>query len=502
MTVLPRLIPFLLAIVLAQGRTVAQCTGSIHLGPDTTLCAGQTLLLTPGPGYLSYMWDDNNTGATRMVTAAGTFHCTVQELEPNGNLVVNGDFSAGAAGFTSGYIPGTGGSWGLLSSEGQYAVAANASTTHNNFPPCTDHTGGGNMMVVNGAATPGVSVWCQTVAVQPGTNYAFSAWLQTIVAQNPAILQFTINGQVIGAPFTATNVSCEWNQFYNVWSSGANTSAQICITNQNTATSGNDFALDDISFTPFCTYSDTITVAYVDYPDPDLGPDLTICGNGPVMLDATTPGVDTYVWNDWVATGPLFEVTTSGAYWVNVWDHGCSGRDSVTVELIPQPSVDLGPDLAACIGDTVTFETGLQGVSHLWHDGSTGASWMGWDAGEVWVLVSIGPCTDSDTAWVILEDCVVEPEVVDVTLPNIFTPNGDGSNSQFTPITMSGVKSLSIEVYNRWGQMVYTSGSLNFAWNGRSPAGEFVTDGTYFWVLTYESQDGPGEQRGVVTVLR
>lgn len=500
MIVPPRLALFLSVIVLVQGRVVAQCTGSIDIGPDTTLCAGQTLLLTPGPGYLSYVWDDGSTGATRIVAGPGTFHCTVQELEPGGNLVVNGDFSGGATGFTSGYIPGTGGSWGLLSSEGQYAVAADASATHNNFPPCTDHTGGGNMLVVNGAATPGVSIWCQTVAVQPGTDYAFSAWLQTIVAQNPAILQFTINGQVVGAPFEATNVSCEWNQFYNVWSSGVSTSAEICITNQNTATSGNDFALDDISFTPFCTYSDTITVAYVDYPDPDLGPDRTICGDGPVVLDATMAGVDTYIWNSsGTASGPQFEVTTSGTYWVNVFDHGCGGRDSVTVQLIPQPSVDLGPDLSVCIGDTVTLATGLQGVAHVWHDGSTGTSWTGWDPGEVWVQVSAGPCSDSDTAWVAMEDCVV---VVEVTMPNIFTPNGDASNGQFTPIAMSGVKSLSIEVYNRWGQMVYTSGSPNFAWNGRSPAGEFVPDGTYFWVLTYESLDGPGEQRGTVTVLR
>jgi gliding motility-associated-like protein len=499
MTALPRLAVLLTVAFLAPHRLAAQCTGSIDLGPDTTLCTGQTIALTPGPGYLSYVWDNGSTGVTRMVSAPGTYHCTVQELEPGGNLVVNGDFSAGATGFTSGYIPGTGGQWGLLSNEGQYAVAANASTTHNNFPPCTDHTGGGAMMVVNGAATPGVAVWCQTVPVQPGTDYAFSAWLQTIVAQNPAILQFTINGQVIGAPFAATNVSCEWNQFYNIWSSGTNTTAEICITNQNTATSGNDFALDDISFTPFCTYSDTITVAYVEYPDPDLGPDRTVCGDGPVVLDATTPGVDTYIWNNGLATGPVFEVTTSGTYWVNVFDHSCGGRDSVTVELVPWPTVDLGPDRTACIGDSISFAVGSPGAQYLWHDGSTDPVWTAWASGEVWVQLANGPCTASDTVLVVMEDCVVE---VDVDLPNIFTPNGDHSNGQFSPITMSGVKSLSIEVFNRWGQMVFTSSSPNFAWNGRSPAGEVVPEGTYFWVLTYESAEGPGERHGTVTLLR
>ncbi|MBP7451148.1 MAG: hypothetical protein KA817_14020, partial [Flavobacteriales bacterium] len=173
----------------------AQCSGSIDLGLDVVLCEGQTTLLTPGPGYLSYVWNTGSTAPVLNQGTAGVYSCTVQELAVGDDLVVNGDFSSGATGFTSGYIPGTGGTFGLLSLEGQYAVASNASDTHTNFPPCTDHTGGGNMMVVNGAATAGVSVWCQTVTVVPGTSYAFSAWLSSMVVSNPAVLQFTINGQ-------------------------------------------------------------------------------------------------------------------------------------------------------------------------------------------------------------------------------------------------------------------------------------------------------------------
>lgn len=492
-----RVLLFVPAVAMLPVAGAAQCTGSIDLGADTTLCAGQTLLLTPGPGYLSYAWDNGSTGATRIVGASGTYHCTVQELEPGGNLVLNGDFSAGATGFTSGYVPGTGGSWGLLSNEGQYAVAADASATHNNFPPCTDHTGGGNMLVVNGSATLGVSIWCQTITVEPGTDYAFSAWLSTIVAENPAILQFTINGQVIGVPFEATNISCQWNQFYNVWSSGSNTTAEICITNQNTATSGNDFALDDISFTPFCTYSDTINVAFADYPDPDLGPDRTICGEGTVLLDATTPGADTYIWNDGLATGPQWEVATSGTYWVNVFTSACGGRDSVQVTFLPQPTVDLGADRTACTGEEVTIATNLQGVGHAWHDGSDAASWTGSTTTEVWVTVTAGPCSASDTVQVTFEECGVE-----VVIPNVFTPNGDGTNSLFTPILMKGVESLNLEVFNRWGQLVFASTSPNFGWSGRSPGGEQVPEGTYYWVLTYQGVEGPGEQHGTVTVLR
>ncbi|HRH39365.1 MAG TPA: hypothetical protein PK760_13525, partial [Flavobacteriales bacterium] len=170
---------------LAPALVQAQCTGSIDLGPEITLCDGQTALLTPGAGYLSYHWNTGPTTASLMVGTSGTYSCTVQDVSTGNDLVVNGDFSQGAVGFTSGYIPGTGGTYGLLSNEGQYAVDSDASNTHNNFPPCTDHTGGGNMMVVNGAATAGVSIWCESLVVTPGTDYAFSAWLSTMVISNP-----------------------------------------------------------------------------------------------------------------------------------------------------------------------------------------------------------------------------------------------------------------------------------------------------------------------------
>lgn len=475
----------------------AQCSGSIDLGPDVVLCEGQTTLLTPGPGYLSYVWNTGSTAPVLNQGTAGVYSCTVQELAVGDDLVVNGDFSSGATGFTSGYIPGTGGTFGLLSLEGQYAVASNASDTHTNFPPCTDHTGGGNMMVVNGAATAGVSVWCQTVTVVPGTSYAFSAWLSSMVVSNPAVLQFTINGQVLGDPFTAAASSCTWNQFYEVWNAGATTTAEICISNQNTLTSGNDFALDDISFNPFCTYTDSVVVVVNAYPEPDLGPDQVICGPGPVLLDATTPAVDTYTWNNGIATGPQFTVTSSGTYWVNVLNGACFGRDSVTVTLLPLPVVDLGPDLTSCADVPVTLSTGAPDAGHRWQDGSTGTSFTAVTSGLVWVVVTDGPCAASDTALVTIELCNVAVEV-----PNIFTPNGDAINDQFRPIVIEGASGIQLSIHNRWGQLVYASQRTEFAWDGRTAAGNECADGVYFWTLTYSGPDGPGDLHGTVTLLR
>ncbi len=103
-------------------------------------------------------------------------------------------------------------------------------------------------MIVNGAGTPGATVWCQTIPVTPNTNYNFSSWVASQYTVSPSLLQFSINGVNLGPVFTAPSTCCTWQQFFTVWNSGASTSATICIENMNTILGGNDFSLDDISF--------------------------------------------------------------------------------------------------------------------------------------------------------------------------------------------------------------------------------------------------------------
>ena len=61
-----------------------------------------------------------------------------------------------------------------------------------------------------------------------------------------------------------------------------------------------------------------------------------------------------------------------------------------------------------------------------------------------------------------------------VELPSVFTPNSDGSNNLFKPITLQGVSSLSFRVYNRWGQEVFHTTQLEAGWVvGHHPASRF-----------------------------
>jgi gliding motility-associated-like protein len=62
------------------------------------------------------------------------------------------------------------------------------------------------------------------------------------------------------------------------------------------------------------------------------------------------------------------------------------------------------------------------------------------------------------------------------SVPNIITPNGDGKNDEFV---ISGLENgTKLTIYNRWGDVVYTSTNYNNDWNGKN-----ITDGVYFYVL-------------------
>ncbi|HEY1038669.1 MAG TPA: hypothetical protein VGF30_04650, partial [Bacteroidia bacterium] len=227
----------------------AQCTFS--LGSDVTYCQGQTInsVFSAPAGQSSYAWSTGATTQSITATAAGVYTCTVTLL--SSNLVTNANFSSGNTGFSSGYTVGAGGSWGPISNPGTYYITNNANSAHSNFPSFSGHGGSGNMMVCNGSDIAGTSVWCTSIAVTPNTTYNFSSWAATCVngtAAELADLQFSINNTLIGSQYSPSMSPGVWTQFNATWNSGASTTANICILNQNTTASGNDFALDDIFF--------------------------------------------------------------------------------------------------------------------------------------------------------------------------------------------------------------------------------------------------------------
>ena len=119
------------------------------------------------------------------------------------NLVVNGNFEQGNVGFQSDYSFSSGGNC----CEGQYTVRGNGSTFNGAFVnPPPSSPGSVQMMVVNGSTVSNQRIWYQTIAVTPGVTYAFTLRGCTAVAGGPAVLQWQVNGSLIGNPTSLPSI--------------------------------------------------------------------------------------------------------------------------------------------------------------------------------------------------------------------------------------------------------------------------------------------------------
>ncbi len=87
-------------------------------------------------------------------------------------------------------------------------------------------------------------------------------------------------------------------------------------------------------------------------------------------------------------------------------------------------------------------------------------------------------------------------------LDNVFTPNGDGINDEFV-FGEYGMTSVFVNIYNRWGQQVYSWEGDNKAWDGKGADGQNLPEGVYFFVLKADGEDGHYyEEKGSITLIR
>lgn len=303
---------------------------TIDAGPDTvSICLGDSTTLS-ATGATYYTWNGgslvNQTGSSVSVSPTQTTTYTVVGQQPGQELVANGDFESGNTGFITDYQYTT----TNLVPEGTYGVVTDPNPLHSAFIG-SDHTSGStNFMAVNGSINPSFRIWCQTVNVIPNTDYNFSTWISSLVVGSPAELEFSIDGVLLGTPITAPSALNTWSQFFATWNSGNATSVQICIVNANTVAGGNDFGLDDISFTPICSGTDSITVVVNTPPTVSLGADDSLCIGSSTLLDAGQ-GFGSYLWSDG-STGQTLFVSTAGTYSVTVTDaNGCSNADTIVL---------------------------------------------------------------------------------------------------------------------------------------------------------------------------
>lgn len=89
-------------------------------------------------------------------------------------------------------------------------------------------------------------------------------------------------------------------------------------------------------------------------------------------------------------------------------------------------------------------------------------------------------------------------------LPNAFTPNGDGQNDMFIPFRSRFIESIDFKVFNRWGQVVFTTSDPMINWNGKNTGGKDLSDGVYYYTCqAFEDQSAvPIFLSGYIELIR
>lgn len=260
-----------------------------------------------------------------------------------------------------------------------------------------------------------------------------------------------------------------------------------------------------------CSTSGEFVVNTVPYPAAKANGDVTICYSESIQLLAT--GGSRYSWSpktyltDASIANPISRPEESMRYIVEVNDDlGCPKPAFDTVNISVEKLVaDAGPrDTSVVVNQPLQLQ-------------ATGAEFFTWspakglndslianpvailseDQEYVVKIISEAGCVDFDT--INVKVYKVKPGLY---VPNAFTPDGDGVNDIFKPILI-GMKSLKyFSVYNRAGQLVFTTSVINEGWNGYYK-GVPQDSGVYVWMVEGEDYQGNRVfEKGTMNLIR
>ncbi|HTE07813.1 MAG TPA: PKD domain-containing protein [Flavitalea sp.] len=186
-----------------------------------------------------------------------------------------------------------------------------------------------------------------------------------------------------------------------------------------------------------------------------------------------------------------------------ILSNGCTTEEIVREIQINKPELSAGNDTIAAPGQPVQLSAS-GAINYNWSPGAglddpASASPVATNGSDVSYVLSgtdENGCTGTDTVNIRIYN---GPNIY---VPSAFTPNGDGKNDKFTFIA-AGISSIELfQVYNRYGQLVYTSSDLQPGWDGRMN-GTLQPSGTYVWMVRGRDFHGqPHFKKGTVTLIR
>lgn len=264
-----------------------------------------------------------------------------------------------------------------------------------------------------------------------------------------------------------------------------------------------------------CTAQKDIGVTAVPYPKVNAGLDTTICYNTDAALKGSHDG-STFAWTPVSSLtnantlNPIAHPRDTTRYILTVYDtKGCPkpGRDTVYVNVLPKIRPFAGNDTMVVVGQPLQLNA-EGGASYIWspptglNDPNIKNPIGRYEAeiDSVKYMVQVfnqAGCVDTD--YVKVTVFKTNPYVF---VPTGFTPNGDGRNDEVKPIAV-GVKTIKyFSIYNRWGQLIFTTTTNGKGWDGTlggTPQGSNV----FVWMVSaIDYLDKPIFLKGTVTLIR
>jgi gliding motility-associated-like protein len=464
----------LVTILQPQSLTITATQTNIHCNGGNS---GSASVSTMGgtPGY-SYSWNSVpvQLGATATGLTQGSYACQVSDSngcvatqnftllqplpliasaisQPATCSLNNGSITLSPSGGTpgSGYTY----SWNPLPAAGQ--VTASATALSANIYTCT---------------------------VKDSLGCSLS--LIDTVKKTGTLPQLSISGTRSICVGTSTILTASGGSTYS-WSNGGFTTDTLSVSTAGTYT---------VTATNSCgSVNDTASIKVNPLPVANISGQTNFCSGSSTILIAS--GGTSYSWNPGGATTSYIPVSSTGTYTVTALNSCGSSNSKVTVTV---------HNVVAHF--TSNPNSGIAPVNVLFSDNSTGAllNWS-WNFGEggtgnglnqnytftqpgtytitETVTDSLG-CTDTFEATIVVHE---NPSFI--TVPNVFTPNGDGDNDAFS-ITSSGIVEISTQIFDRWGVLIAQLTSVGEYWDGRTTSGLPATAGTYYYLIRAKGADG------------
>ncbi len=511
-------------------------------GPNSTICNGQTVIINSTGGG-NYQWSNGQTTSSINVTPAATATYTV--IVSSGGcadtafatVLVNPVPAAAAVGATicSGQnapLNATGGgsySWSNGNTNASINVSPTVNTTYTvvvSSNGCSDTATAS--VTVNPLPIPSVN--SPTICI--GGSATLTAGGGTTYSWNTGATTATINVTPAGTTtysVTVTDINgCSRDTTTTITVSpppvAVASSATICSGQGASLTAGgggtyswsngSTTATINVSPTVATTYTvivsfglcaDTTTASVAVNPSPfvALGLDQTLCQGQNLTLDAGNPG-SSYIWSTGETTQTI-NVSGVGSYWVFVALNNCLAKDTLSTFLAPQVHLF---DSSLCTVSPIVLDPGSGASGYLWSNGSTSQTISVEEAGSYWVVAIFGSCMSTDSSRI-----TGDGSGGTLYIPNAFTPNGDFLNEDFLA-KGTGIASFDMSIFDRWGNLLFTSEDVSKGWSGKIQGGNYPLKGdgsevsqedVYIWRINYTTQCFPDrklEKMGCVSIVK